>query len=133
MMVAQGERFLGETQVPDHLPAWVSDADIDTYVREFERTGFSGGLNWYRNIDRNWELAAPWQGARIEVPALYMVGDRDVVYNFRGAQAQIANLSEHVPRLKHTFILDGCGHWTQQERAADVNRALLEFLNDLDS
>jgi pimeloyl-ACP methyl ester carboxylesterase len=129
MMVPRGERFLGAARAPDRLADWLSEADIDTYTAEFERTGFSGGLNWYRNIDRNWELAAPWQGARIEVPALFMVGDRDVVYHFPGSQELIANLASYVPRLRQTPVLEGCGHWTQQERPAEVNSALLEFLS----
>jgi pimeloyl-ACP methyl ester carboxylesterase len=59
------------------LPPWLTDSDIEFYVEEFKRTGFGGGLNWYRNIDRNWELLAPWSGAKVQVPALYVVGDRD--------------------------------------------------------
>jgi len=64
---------------PIHTLERHSEADIDFYVREFERTGFRGGLNWYRNIDRNWELSAPFEGAKVTVPALYMAGDRDLV------------------------------------------------------
>jgi len=131
MMVGRGERFLGAVPVPEVLPPWIDEADIDVYTTEFERTGFSGGLNWYRNIDRNWELAAPWHGARVEVPALFMVGDRDVVYHFPGSRDLISRLATFVPRLTRTLILEGCGHWIQQERAADVNRALLDFLASL--
>jgi pimeloyl-ACP methyl ester carboxylesterase len=132
MMVPQGGRFLAETPVPEELPAWVSSTDVDVYTAEFERTGFSGGLNWYRNIDRNWELSAPWQGALVQVPALFMVGDRDVVYHFRGAKELIARLRDYVPRLTQTLVVEGCGHWIQQERSVDVNRALLSFLSTLE-
>jgi pimeloyl-ACP methyl ester carboxylesterase len=131
MMVRTGEGLLGTVSAPERLPGWLDESDIDMYTAEFERTGFSGGLNWYRNIDRNWELAAPWQGARIEVPALFMVGDRDVVYHFPGSRDLIGRLATHVPQLRQTLVVEGCGHWIQQERAADVNRALLEFLSTL--
>ena len=114
------------------LPAWLGEADVDVYAAEFARTGFRGGLNWYRNIDRNWELTAPWSGARITVPALYVVGDRDVVYHFPGGGPQlVTNLSRYVPNLKQGVVLEGCGHWTQQERPAQVNRLLVELLRSL--
>jgi pimeloyl-ACP methyl ester carboxylesterase len=87
-----------------------------------------GPLDWYRNIDRSWELLAPYTGAVVTVPALYVVGDRDLVVRFPGAQQLIANLSTFVPKLRRTVMLPGCGHWTQQERAREVNEAMLEFL-----
>jgi pimeloyl-ACP methyl ester carboxylesterase len=132
-MVREGRGFLGDGEVPDRLPPWISDADIDFYTSEFERTGFAGGLNWYRNIDRNWELSAPWQGANVTTPALYVVGDRDLVYHFPGTKELIARLQNYVPGLTRTIILEGCGHWTQQERWVDVNEAILEFLRGLPS
>ena len=61
----------------------MSDVDIDFYTAEFARTGFRGGLNWYRNIDRSWELLGPFAGARVTVPALYVAGDRDPVVSFK--------------------------------------------------
>jgi hypothetical protein len=70
MVVKEGQRFLGSVAVGDRLPGWITDADVDFYSREFERTGFTGALGWYRNIDRNWQLTAPWQGATVSVPAL---------------------------------------------------------------
>jgi pimeloyl-ACP methyl ester carboxylesterase len=111
--------------------SWISEADIEFYTKEFTRAGFRGGLNWYRNIDRNWDLLAPWAGALVTVPALYVVGDRDLVVKFRGMDQLIPNLSKFVPYLKRTIMLPGCGHWTQQERAREVNAAMLEFLKSL--
>jgi pimeloyl-ACP methyl ester carboxylesterase len=130
-MVPRSGGLLGRTVEPAALPAWLAEADIEFYAREFARTGFRGGLNWYRNIDRNWELLAPWAGARVTVPALYVAGDRDLVVNFRGMDQLIPNLSKFVPKLTRTIILPGCGHWTQQERAEAVNTAMLEFLKSL--
>ena len=131
-MVPRNGGFLTRVPRPAILPAWLSQADLDFYVSEFARTGFRGGLNWYRNIDRNWELLAPFAGAKVTVPALYIAGDRDLVVAFRNMDIVIANLAKHVPSLRGTIMLPGCGHWTQQERPAEVNAALLEFLAGLD-
>lgn len=113
------------------LAAWLTERDIDFYAGEFARTGFRGGLNWYRNIDRNWELLAPYAGAKVSVPALYVAGERDLVLAFPGAKDLIANLASFVPGLRRTVLLPGCGHWTQQERPAEVNSAICEFLREL--
>ena len=128
MIVDPTRGFLGEIDVPERLPEWLTDADLDFYTAEFSRTGYAGGLDWYRNIDRNWELTAPWQDAVVTTPALYVVGDRDIVYNFPRAKEATASLSKIVPNLTRTIILEGCGHWTQQERPDEVNQALIEFL-----
>jgi pimeloyl-ACP methyl ester carboxylesterase len=127
-MVPRGGGFLSSLTDPAQLPGWLRPEDLDFYVAEFERTGFSGGLNWYRNIDRNWELLAPYAGAKVTVPALFVAGDRDQVVMNPAVQKVIARLSEAVPRLQRTLMLPGCSHWTQQERPQAVNDALIEFL-----
>jgi len=130
-MVPRTGGFLTRTVDPQSLPPWLTEADIDFYAGEFARTGFAGGLNWYRNIDRNWELLAPFAGLKVAVPALYVAGDRDLVVGFAGAAQLIANLKTFVPDLRDTIMLPGCGHWTQQERPAEVNAALIRFLHGL--
>jgi pimeloyl-ACP methyl ester carboxylesterase len=130
-MVPRGGGFLSRMPSPAALPAWLSEADIDFYAGEFARTGFRGGLNWYRNIDRNWELLAPFAGAKVTVPALYVAGDRDLVVAFQGMDKAIAAMRDCVPQLRGTIMLPGCGHWTQQERAAEVNAAMIDFLRRL--
>lgn len=132
-MVPRQGGWLRSRPAPTSLPSWLSEKDIDFYVSEFERTGFRGGLNWYRNIDRNWELLAPWAGAKVGVPALYMAGDRDLVVKFPGMDQLIANLQQFVPKLQQTIILPDCGHWTQQEKVDEVNSALISFLKSLNS
>ncbi|HEV8678615.1 MAG TPA: alpha/beta hydrolase, partial [Stellaceae bacterium] len=130
-MVSRQGGFLSGMVNPASLPRWLSAADIDIYAAEFARTGFRGGLNWYRNIDRNWELLAPFAGARVTIPALYIAGDRDLVVAFRGMDRLLPNLANFVPRLRQTIMLPGCGHWTQQERASEVNAAVIDFLRRL--
>ena len=115
---------------PAELPAWLTDADIDFYAGEFRKAGFRGGLNWYRNIDRNWELMGAYAGAKITQPALFMTGDLDVVY-LSMAKPAIDNLEAAVPSLRSKVILPGAGHWTQQERPKEVNEAMIGFLQGL--
>ncbi|RWB21874.1 alpha/beta hydrolase [Mesorhizobium sp.] len=130
-MVPHGRGLLQAVEAPPNLPHWLSESDLDFYTGEFQRTGFAGGLNWYRNIDRNWELMAPFAGARIKVPALYIAGDRDLVIAFPGMDQLLANLRKFVPQIRDTLMLPGCGHWTQQERPDKVNAAMIEFLRSL--
>ena len=130
-MVRRDAGFLGRHEAPATLPAWLTEADVDFYAGEFARAGFRGGLNWYRNIDRNWELLAPWTGAKVTVPALYVAGDRDLVLAFRGMDRLLPALKHVVPELRQTLILPGCGHWTQQERPGEVNAAMLKFLEEV--
>ena len=127
-MVRRDSGLLADRPIPSSLPDWLTKADLDFYVGEFERTGFRGGLNWYRNTDRNWELLASLDGAKVTVPALYLVGDRDLL---PGMDRAVTNLASNVPQLRGKIILPGCGHWTQQERAPEVNAAMIDFLRQL--
>lgn len=126
--IPKGGHFIGSITVPGSPPPWLTEQDLDTYVAEFELTGFTGGLNWYRNVTRNWERSADLAGAKVQQPALFITGSRDPARN----PAAIARLSENVPNLRGLHILDGCGHWTQQERPGEVNDLLLGFLRTLD-
>jgi pimeloyl-ACP methyl ester carboxylesterase len=130
-MVPRTGGFL--TRMPDteKLPPWLTEADLNYYADEFRQSGFRGGLNWYRNIDRNWELLAPYARAPITVPALYMAGELDLVVAFPRMREVIADLNRYIPLLRDTVMLPGCGHWTQQERAAEVNQHLIAFLRGL--
>ncbi|HVA71005.1 MAG TPA: alpha/beta hydrolase [Acidimicrobiales bacterium] len=111
------------------LPKWLTEEDVDYFTGEFQRTGFRGGLNWYRNSLANWELMAPWHHAPLLAPSLYVGGDKDPVVNWPGFREFIAVLGETtMPNLTKSVILEGCGHWTQQERPDEVNGLLLEFL-----
>lgn len=121
--------FLEGLVDPERLPAWLAEADVDFYANEFRRTGFRGGLNWYRNLDRTWELMAAWHDMQVTVPALFAAGDHDLVISMR--ESAVDRLHETVPNLRGSVILPGCGHWTQQERPAEVNAVLLEFLTSL--
>ncbi|MGW3308620.1 alpha/beta fold hydrolase [Streptomyces sp. NPDC001073] len=122
--------WLAAMEDPEVLPEWLTEDDLDVLTESFAK-GFTGALNWYRNLDRNWELTAPWADAVITRPALYIFGDRDVVPAFPGARDLIDQLPRLMPSLRRAPVeLAGCGHWTQQERPAEVNAALIDFLTD---
>ncbi len=122
---------LAAVTLPATLAPWLAEADVDFYTAEFTRSGFRGGLNWYRNIDRNWELLAPFAGATVNVPALCMIGEYDLTLAFRGAREQVGMLKTVVPELREMILLPDCGHWTQQERPNEVNAAMIGFLRGL--
>ncbi|MBH8555203.1 alpha/beta hydrolase [Nostocaceae cyanobacterium CENA357] len=125
----KSEKPLDTSSVPDQLPAWLTDQDIDFFTSEFQRTGFRGGLNWYRNIDRMWELTPFLSGAKLHQPALFVAGETDgVITMYREA---FDTLEQNVPNLKQKVLLPGAGHWIQQERPIEVNRLLIEFLRNL--
>lgn len=107
-------------------PSWMTSEELDHYVESFERTGFSGGLNYYRNIDRNWELTAPYAD-RIDRPAMFLTGERDPVHRFMPAE----HLEEIASDLRANVMVAGAGHWVQQERPKEVSRALIAFLDGL--
>ncbi|MEV4441503.1 alpha/beta hydrolase [Streptomyces sp. NPDC049577] len=133
-IIPKGSTTLDTMPEPGRLPDWLSAADIDTFAREYSAHGdraFTGGLNWYRNIDRNWELLAPFHDRGIDVPALYVAGEQDLVRSFPGMDEVLAGLDRAVPKLHDRLTLPGCGHWTQQERPEEVNAALLDFLAHL--
>src|SRR5262245_19732596 len=130
-MVPKDGGFLSRMVDPISLPPWLDEADLDHFAGEFARTGFRGALNCYRNIDRNWELLAPYAGASVTVPALYVTGEHDLVNAFPRMDHLRPQLQKYVPHLRRTLVLPGCGHWTQQERPEEVTAALLEFLTSL--
>ncbi|MEW6644220.1 MAG: alpha/beta hydrolase [Pseudomonadota bacterium] len=125
-----GFGFLGDPAIPRPLPPWLSDSDLVHFVDNYRLSGFRGGLNWYRNIDRNWELTAPWQGAQIRQPSLFIAGGNDEVVTGLIGGKRIKDMEKVLPDLRGKLIIDGAGHWIQQERPAEVNAALIAFLKE---
>jgi pimeloyl-ACP methyl ester carboxylesterase len=131
-VVEPGGGFLGFLPEPDALPAWLTEQDIDTYVDEYRDRGFTGGLNWYRNLDRNWELTGAWYETPITRPALFLAGEHDLVIAGIPRDALLGALRAGLPDLRGATILPDCGHWTQQERPEEVSAAIVEFARSVD-
>ncbi|WP_204801501.1 alpha/beta fold hydrolase [Mycobacterium riyadhense] len=128
-MLAPGpEGFIDRLPEPPGLPDWISQDELDHYISEFTRTGFTGGLNWYRNFDRNWETTAELNGATISVPCLFIGGTADPVLTFTRRD----RAAEVITGPYREVMIDGAGHWLQQERPDEVNAALIEFLRTVE-
>ena len=124
-MLAPGpEGFIERLPEPERLPDWLTAAELDHYVEEFSRTGFTGALNWYRNFDRNWHIMESPAAQTIEVPALFVGGNCDPVLAF----TNIDRAGEVAKGPYRQVMLDGAGHWIQQERPDEINAELLGFL-----
>ena len=122
----RSQRFIDGMSLPESLPPWLTEDDLDYFVKQFARTGFRGGLNWYRNMDRNWELLGALSNAKIRQPAIFLAGERDVVVAMYRSAFDL--LEQTVPRLTGKYLIPGAGHWVQQERPDEINNRLLEFL-----
>jgi pimeloyl-ACP methyl ester carboxylesterase len=114
---------------PDTLPSWLTDADLDYYVGEFERSGFRGPLNRYRNSDRDFHFLQSYRGQVLEQPALFIAGERDSVLSMFGDR--LPAMRAALPNLQGLHLLPGCGHWTQHERADTVTELLVTWLRGL--
>jgi pimeloyl-ACP methyl ester carboxylesterase len=123
-----GVGFVDRLPKVTELPAWLSQDELDVYIEEFTRTGFTGGINWYRNFDRNWETTPQIADAHVTIPSTFITGAADPVNLMSPAGIMEGHALDH---RGNTFV-PGAGHWVQQEAAAEVNAALLAFLSSLD-
>jgi pimeloyl-ACP methyl ester carboxylesterase len=127
--LARGARLRDNfPSAPETLPAWLEE-ELDFYVEEFERTGVEAALNWYRCIDLDWELLAPFEGRPVEVPALFIGGDADPA-TLWGSES-IRRAREHIPKLVDAIVLSRCGHSVPREKPDAINAILLDFLGEL--
>jgi epoxide hydrolase A/B len=123
--------FLDSRPDEGRMPSWLTEQDLTYMAAEYRRTGFRGGLNLYRNIDRNWDLTASWQDAKVRQPALFVAGSRDGTINTPWGKAALQTMPSLVPGLRRSLVIDGAGHWIQQEQPDKVSAALIEFLREL--
>ncbi|HEX3753099.1 MAG TPA: alpha/beta hydrolase [Streptosporangiaceae bacterium] len=110
-------------------PTWMTEADLDFFAGEFERTGLTGPLNRYRNVDRDWADLAAWHRAPLTQPSLFIGGELDGPTTWQARS--IATFATTLPGLVGSHILAGCGHWVQQERPDQVNELLTGWLAGL--
>jgi len=126
-VVQKAETILDWGGLPEKMPNWLSENDLETLTQEFRRTGFAGGLNWYRNIDRNWKMTAFLVEATINQPSLFLAGERDPILEVYRNYEKL--LEKSMPNLKGRILLDGVGHWTTLEDTESVTQHIAEFLS----
>ncbi|GAB4851309.1 hypothetical protein Ancab_030604 [Ancistrocladus abbreviatus] len=128
LFLPKGEAF--KETVP--LPAWLPEEEFAYYLNKFNQTGFTGGLNYYRAINLNWEITAPWTGAQVKVPVKLVVGDLDLSYHMLMAKEYIhsGRMKKDVPFLQEVVILEGVGHFLQQEKADEISKHIYGFIQN---
>ncbi|KAJ0976289.1 hypothetical protein J5N97_018254 [Dioscorea zingiberensis] len=112
------------------LPAWLSEEDVNYFSNKFEKTGFTGAINYYRCLNSNWELLAPWTGAQVKVPTKFIVGDLDLTYHYPGIQDFIhkGGFKQVVPFLQDVVVMEGVGHFINQEKPHEITEHILNFI-----
>ncbi|CAN1238729.1 Epoxide hydrolase A [Linum grandiflorum] len=129
LYLPKGNLFGNPANTPIPLPPWLSEQDVKYYTDKYEKTGFTGGFNYYRNIDRNWELSAAWTGMQIKVPVKFIVGDQDLTYNTGNARDYISKggMKKDVPFLQEVVVMEGVGHFINEERPDDITNHIADF------
>jgi pimeloyl-ACP methyl ester carboxylesterase len=130
-MFEKSTRMVDNLTIPERLPSWLSEDDLTVFVEQFQKSGFRGPTNWYRNFDRNWQLTPFLDGAKIQQPTVFVAGASDGV--LRMAAEEFKALEANVSDLRGKHVIPDAGHWVQQEKPEEVNRILLDFLGGLSS
>jgi pimeloyl-ACP methyl ester carboxylesterase len=129
LSVGHGQQMRERFATPKQMPAWLTDADLDIFVEALERSGFGGPLSYYRNLQNDWQDLAPLAKRPLEVPAMCLGAEYDVA-TWWGAEA-IDRAPEFISNWMGSRVLAGAGHWLQQERAAQTNEVVIDFLRAL--
>jgi len=128
------ENFERGDETPAGLPPHLKEGEMENYFRAFARTGFAGGINYYRNLHRNWELTRPWHGAKLRLPTMFLAGSRDFVATTGDGRlgSDVASMAEQTcADHRGSFIIEGGGHWVHQEYPETVNQHLVEFCQSI--
>ncbi|OQU90682.1 hypothetical protein SORBI_3001G025300 [Sorghum bicolor] len=117
------------------LPSWLSEEDVNYLASVYSKTGFAGGVNYYRCLDLNWELMAPWTRAKVQVPTKFIVGDGDLAYHHPGVKSYIhkGGLKRDVPMLEEVVVIKGAGHFIQQERAQEISEHIHDYIKKFEA
>jgi pimeloyl-ACP methyl ester carboxylesterase len=112
---------------PEKLPIWLTQEDLNYYVNSYKKTGITGALNFYRNTDEDYPKLKEVYKRGIQQPVLFIGGGEEAAVKF----GTVEPMKGAIPNLKKVIVLPGCGHWLQQERPAEVNAAIIEFLDQI--
>ncbi|KAF8410543.1 hypothetical protein HHK36_003074 [Tetracentron sinense] len=132
LIAPPGMEIIDFLETPSLLPTWITEEELQLYADKFQESGFTGPLNYYRAMDLNWELLAPWQGSKVTVPTKFIIGDKEIGFESHGTRDYIEGgvFKSLVPNLEVAVIVDG-HHFIQQEKAQEVTDEILSFLSNL--
>jgi len=122
--------FVGRIGTPKELPGWITQEELDYYINEFTRTGFRGGVNYYRNFDTNWHLTAGVDPV-LKIPSAFISGAADMVIGGADEAGLRAMMGPQMSDLREITLIDKMGHWVQQEAPEETNAAVLRFIDSL--
>ena len=123
--------WIGRMGAPIGLPDWLTQEDLNYVVGQFETAGFRGGVNYYRNFQRNWEITEHLAATKIDVPTLFIAGERDMVIGGAGKEQLTGAMSRVASDLRDVVLIPEIGHWVQQEAPEETNQAMLDFLTEV--
>ncbi|KAI9196579.1 hypothetical protein LWI28_025134 [Acer negundo] len=129
LFLPKGKGFGHSPDAQITLPSWLPKEEFNYYCTKYEKKGFTSGINYYRNIDKNWELTAPWTGSQIKVPVKFIVGDQDLTYNSPGTKDYInkGGFKKNVPFLQEVVVMEGVAHFLNQEKPDEINKHIHDF------
>ncbi|TXG71693.1 hypothetical protein EZV62_000272 [Acer yangbiense] len=129
LFLPKGKGFGHSPDAQITLPSWLPEEEFNYYYTKYEKNGFTPGINYYRNIDKNWELTAPWTGSQIKVPVKFIVGDQDLTYNSLGTKEYInkGGFKSNVPFLQEVVVMEGVAHFLNQEKPDEINKHIYDF------
>lgn len=133
LIAPPGKETIDVLETPSELPSWITEEELQAYADKFQQTGFTGGFNYYRAMDLTWELLAPWQSSKIITPTKFIVGDGDIGYQFFGTKSYVEgeDFKGLVPTVEIS-VIQGGHHFIHQEKAAEVTKEILSFINSFD-
>ncbi|KAL1194002.1 hypothetical protein V5N11_008762 [Cardamine amara subsp. amara] len=125
ILLPKGKRY----EDPVSLPSWLTDYDVKYYVSKYEKNGFTGPVNYYRNMDRTWELMGSLSNAQVKVPVKFIIGDQDLTYHMPGTKKYIENgrFKSHVPLLDEVVVIEGVGHFLHEERPDEISKHIHDY------
>ena len=128
---AEGTKFLDIlAEAPAQLPSWITERDVDVYAEAFEKSGFFGPVSYYRNMDANWERSKDIPPSAYTMPVGFLTGSLDPVNAMMPGAAEA--MAEALPDFRGVTMVEGAGHWVQQEKPEETNAALVSFLAEVD-
>lgn len=130
LIAPPGMEIIDYLETPSLLPSWITEEELQVYADKFLESGFTGAFNYYRAMDLNWELTAPWQGSKIKVPAKFIIGDKDIGFESGGTKEYMQGIFKSLVPNSEVVILDG-HHFIHQEKPQLVSDEILSFISKL--